>query len=188
MQPRSMLFVDGENLTMRYQDILSSGRKPRRGVKHLQDTYVWNPRMTHGSYGGLPNVVRVYYYATVTGDQEKIEEIRLRLSGMSYASLSSGEMHSAQLVPVVFKKPKKSQKTRNVDIQIVIDVMRFSFGGAVDRIYLASGDGDYLPLINDVMRRGTQLELLAFNSGLNPALSSAVDRVHPLEDIFFEDE
>jgi uncharacterized LabA/DUF88 family protein len=94
---------------------------------------------------------------------------------------------SGQLVPVVFKKPKQSTKTRNVDIQIVIDVMRYSFAGAIEKVYLASGDGDYLPLIQEVMRRGTQVELLAFQSGLNPSLKKSVDRLHFLEDAFFEE-
>jgi uncharacterized LabA/DUF88 family protein len=183
-----MLFVDGENLTMRYQDTLKAGRKPRKAVTHLQDTYVWSPRVTHTQYSGLPNVVRVHYYTSVTGDHDKIDETCLALSRLSFASPSSDGYHNAQLVPTVFKKPKRSQKTRNVDIQIVIDVLRSSFTASVDRIYLASGDGDYLPLISEVMRKGTQLELLAFKSGLNPALESAVDRVHLLEDAFFEDE
>jgi len=183
-----MLFVDGENLTMRYQETLAAGRKPRPSVVHLSDTYVWTQRVTHSPYANLPNVVRVHYYTSVTGDHDKIEEARQTLSKLAFASPGTSGYHNAQLVPTVFKKPKKSQKTRNVDIQIVIDIMRASFTGAVDRIYLASGDGDYLPLISEVMRKGTQVELLAFASGLNSALVPAVDRVHLLEDAFFEDE
>jgi uncharacterized LabA/DUF88 family protein len=182
-----MLFVDGENLTMRYQETLAEGRKPRNFVAHLQDIYVWSPRMTNIMYAGLPNVARVYYYTTVVGDRSKVDEIMQDLAALKFSSPSDTGMHTAQLVPFVFNKPKKSQKTRNVDIQIVIDMMRFSFSSAVDRIYLASGDGDYLPLISEVMRRGTQLELLAFKSGLNPKLTSAVDCLHLLDDFFFED-
>ena len=91
-------------------------------------------------------------------------------------------------MPIIFKKSSKSQKTRNIDIQIVIDVMRFAFTDSIDRIYLASGDGDYMPLIMEVMRRGKQVELLAFSSGLNGELSSIVDRVHRLDDSFFEEQ
>ena len=188
MHPRSMLFVDGENLTMRYQETVSAGRTPRKSVEHRPDTFVWSSRVTQTQYSGLPNLARVHYYTSVTGDYDKVEETRLALSRLSFASESTQSRHTAQLVPVVFKKPKKSVKTRNVDIQIVIDVMRYAFSGAVDRIYLASGDGDYLPLIAEVMRKGTQVELLAFQSGLNPALQSAVDRLHFLEDAFFQDE
>jgi uncharacterized LabA/DUF88 family protein len=183
-----MIFVDGENLTMRYQESVASGRKPKGAVQHLQDTYAWSPLITHNRYSGLANVLRVHYYTSVTGDHDKVDETRAALSQMGFATQTGNGFHNGQLVPTVFKKPKQSKKTRNVDIQIVIDVMRYAFTGAVDKIYLASGDGDYLPLIQEVMRRGTQVEVLAFKSGLNPSLKPAVDRFHLLEDAFFEDE
>ena len=55
-------------------------------------------------------------------------------------------------MPVVFKKPKQSQKTRNVDIQIVIDVMRCAHSDQFEQIYILSGDGDYLPLVRELGR------------------------------------
>ncbi len=66
--------------------------------------------------------------------------------------------------------------------------MRYAFTDAVDRVYLATGDGDFIPLISEVMRRGKQVELLAFSSGLSPLLRSRVDRLHIIDDIFFKDE
>lgn len=181
-----MLFVDGENLAMRYQQMLDDGRKPRGGVAHVKDTYVWHSRMTSTSYNGLPNLARVYYYTSVTGDDDRVEMVRSQLSAITFSSPINGGTHQAQLVPAVFKKLRKSAKTRNVDIQIVIDVLRYCYSGAVDRIYLASGDGDYMPLIQEVMKKGTQLELLAFSSGLNVRLRTAVDRLHLLDDLFFQ--
>ena len=88
-------------------------------------------------------------------------------------------------MPVVFKKPRQSQKTRNVDIQVVIDVMRFAFTDEVERVYLVSGDGDYLPLLDEVMRRGKQVEVLALSDGLNDKLSHSVDRFYDLDPVFF---
>ena len=66
--------------------------------------------------------------------------------------------------------------------------MRYVFTDAIDRVYLASGDGDYAPLTTEVMRRGKHVELLAFSSGLNSALLPLVHRVHNLDDQFFKDE
>jgi uncharacterized LabA/DUF88 family protein len=85
----------------------------------------------------------------------------------------------------VFKKPARRQKTRNVNIQIVIDMVRFAFTDEVERVYLASGDGDYLPLIAEVMRKGKQVEILAFSSGLNSAVPYSVDRFFSLDNVFF---
>ena len=53
----------------------------------------------------------------------------------------------AQIVPVLYKKPSKSRKSRQVDIQINIDMMRFAQNPNIGLLYLISGDGDYLPLL-----------------------------------------
>jgi uncharacterized LabA/DUF88 family protein len=66
--------------------------------------------------------------------------------------------------------------------------MRFAFTDEIDRVYLASGDGDYLPLIEEVMRRGKQIELLAFSSGLNYTLPYSVDSFNELDIVFFGSE
>lgn len=165
--------------------MLKLGRSPRPNVFHLPDTCVWSQYVTRDRFSFLGNVIRVQYYTSVTGDSDRVAEIEAELSKQGFTSPIGGDFHFGQLVPVVFKKPAKSNKTRNIDIQIVIDIMRFAFTDSVDRNYLASGDGDYIPLIKEVMRRGKQVELLAFSSGLNPALSSVVDRIHKLDDSFF---
>lgn len=188
MNPRSILFVDGENLTMRYQEMVASGRNPRDGVAHKPHTYVWSDKLTYKPHDGLPNLVRVHYYTSVVGDSNLVEDIQREMAAITFASPGSGQHHKGQLVPLVFKKDKKSKKTRNVDLQIIVDVMRYAFTDAVDRVYLATGDGDFIPLISEVMRRGKQVELLAFSSGLSPLLRSRVDRLHIIDDIFFKDE
>lgn len=47
-----------------------------------------------------------------------------------------------------------------------------------------SADGDYLPLIQEIMRQGKQVNLGAFSSGLNPQLPVAVDNFYDLDEIF----
>ncbi|MEI2646943.1 MAG: NYN domain-containing protein [Candidatus Competibacter sp.] len=185
---RSIVFADGENLTFRYQEMLAAGKIPRQDTVHVVDTFVWNSRLTRSNYEALDNVIRVHYYTSATGDHDKIAALQEQLSQQKFVSPIGGSFHYGQVVPLVFKKLAQSKKTRNVDIQIVIDIMRYAFTDAIERIYLASGDGDYAPLITEVMRRGKQVELLAFSSGLNSILRSLVDWVHILDDKFFEDE
>lgn len=188
MLPRSILFADGENLTFRYQEMVKAGRVPRSDTVHVPETFVWNSNVTRSKYDALDNVIRVHYYTSATGDHDKIASLQEKLSEQTFVSPTSAGLHRGQIVPLVFKKISQSKKTRNVDIQIVIDIMRYVFTDAIDRVYLASGDGDYAPLITEVMRRGKQVELLAFSSGLNSALVPLVDRVHNLDDKFFKDE
>jgi len=181
--PRAILFVDGENLTFRYQEGLSSGQTPHSDVQHETDCFVWHPGMTTWSNFDL---VRVCYYTSVVGDDSKVTGLKRRMSTITYRCRP--EINSeltGQVVPIVFKKSAKNQKTRNVDIQIVIDIMRFALSDAIDLVYLASGDGDYLPLVSEVMRHGKQVYVAAFSSGLNAELTHSVDEFFNLDGVFF---
>jgi uncharacterized LabA/DUF88 family protein len=184
--PRSILFVDGENLTMRFQDMVTSGRTPNRGVIHTPDISVWHPRFMRNHDYELRKVVRTCYYTSVVGDEPRVADTKRQLSSIQFTTIADDGGITGQIVPIVFKKPTRSQKTRNVDIQVVIDVMRFAFTDEIDRVYLASGDGDYLPLIDEVMRRGKQVEVLAFSSGLNSAIPYSVDSFFSLDNVFFD--
>jgi uncharacterized protein (TIGR00288 family) len=186
--PRAILFVDGENLTFRFQDMVASGLKPNSHVVHAPDVFVWHNKLMKNHEFDLWKVVRVCYYTSVAGDDLKIVDVKNQLSQIRFLSRGDDGATEAQIVPIVFKKLAKSQKTRNVDIQIVIDIMRFAFTDEIDRVYLASGDGDYLPLISEVMRRGKQVELLAFSSGLSDALRYSVDSFYSLDKLFFGPE
>ena len=168
---------------MRYQDMVASGRKPDPKVVHIADTFVWHPQVIR--WHELRKVIRVGCYTSVVGDDARVTEVRKSIAQTSYWSMADDSAMHGQIVPIVFKKPSRSQKTRNVDIQIVIDVMRYTFTDEIDRVYLASGDGDYLPLLQEVMRRGKQVEVLAFSSGLNEQLTYSVDRFLDLDQVFF---
>ena len=181
--PRAILFLDGENLVMRYQDMVASGMKPDARVVHIPDVFVWHPNLIR--WHELRKVIRATCYTSVVGDDDKVVAVKRAIAQTAYFSIADDGGMPGQVVPVVFKKPAKSQKTRNVDIQIVIDVMRYAFTDEIDRVYLASGDGDYLPLLHEVMRRGKQVEVLAFSSGLNDQLPYTVDRFLSLDQIFF---
>jgi len=63
--------------------------------------------------------------------------------------------------------------------------MRFALSDAIDLVYLASGDGDYLPLVSEVMRHGKQVYVAAFSSGLNAELTHSVDEFFNLDGVFF---
>lgn len=175
---RPALFVDGENLVLRYQAMLLAGRMPAEGVVHKKDVYVWHPGMASYFNNGFR---RINYYTSVVGAEELVTNTRAEIAAQRYQAGSV----MAQLVPFVYKKENRRDKNRNVDIQIVIDVMRASSADAYDLIFLASGDGDYLPLIAEAMRAGKQVFAAAFSSGLNPAIASSVDKFINLDEFFF---
>jgi uncharacterized protein (TIGR00288 family) len=64
-------------------------------------------------------------------------------------------------------------------------MMRFAQNPGIDVLYLMSGDGDFLPLIQETMRLGKEVYVAALSSGLNPALRYSVDSFDDLDTIFF---
>jgi uncharacterized LabA/DUF88 family protein len=186
---RAILFVDGENLTMRFQAMLRAGARPKKSIEHRKDVYVWSEYLTRSPMWTLQKIVRTYYYTSVAGDEPAAEEVRNLLAEIKFSSRGEdGGIDDQRIVAIVFLKSSQDLKTRKVDIRIVIEIMRFAFTDELERVYLASGDSDYVSLIDEVMRRGKQVELLAFSSGLSPLLPRSVDRFHSLGDAFFDTE
>jgi uncharacterized LabA/DUF88 family protein len=182
--PNAILLIDGENLVFRYQEMVAAGRTPRRNIVHIPDVLVWHGEMTSlNAYGYR----RVCYYTSVVGDDNAVASVKAEIAKIIFYCQPGPVMRFfGQLVPKVFKKSAKSRKTRNVDIQIIIDVMRIAHGPSHEQIVIASGDGDYLPLFEEVMHSGKQLYVGAFSSGLNPAIPYSVDEFIDLDQVFFE--
>jgi uncharacterized LabA/DUF88 family protein len=184
--PTTIGFVDGENLVMRYQAMVAAGFKPRREVIHRTDTFVWHPKV---SLWSMFDFSRINYYTSVTGDPPKVEALRDFICNVEYAFSYAHDDDipdgTNNLVPHVFHKPSRNTKARNVDLQISIDVLRTANSTATDVLYILSGDGDYIPLIQEASRYGKSIWLAAFSSGLNPKLRHHVDTFQCLDDIFF---
>lgn len=183
--PKAQIFVDGENITMRYQAMLDEGFVPKKDVIHYRDIFVWHPEITQWS---MLDIIRVSYYTSVVGDELKIAKIMNKISNVGYKfTYESGDTLPGEhsICPHIYKKSKKAIKTRLVDINIIIDVMRCAFSDNVDLIYLISGDGDYLKLLEEVGRKNKTIYLSAFTSGFNQDLYPLVDVWRDLDDIFF---
>jgi len=181
---RSILFVDGENLTFRYQSLIASGRIPKQSVQHHQDVYVWTPEMGHRAVIDT-DMIRINYYTSMVGGEDEVAKVREEISTLSY--FMHGDFYGpCQLYPRVYKKAKQSTKSRLVDINITIDVMRHAYSNAIDVVYLFSGDGDFVNLAEEVARSGKKICIASFSSGLEPRLISSADRFVLLDDFYFE--
>jgi uncharacterized LabA/DUF88 family protein len=91
--------------------------------------------------------------------------------------------------PEVFRKDKSSQKSKGVDITLTKDVLSHAFMNNYDVAVLIAGDGDYVPLVQEVKRLGKGVEVLLFAGnglGLNPELRLACDTFHRLDEFFIE--
>ena len=180
---RMMVFVDGENVVFNYQMLLKDNRS-RDSVKHKKDVYVWEPRSIINQ--GLHEIIRVNYYTYATGSDESIDEIKNEIKSLVFTKHTDSKLPD-HLFPIVFKKSKKSAQSKGVDIQMTVDILSQIYSDNVDTVYLIAGDGDYLPIIDEVIRMGKQIYLAAFSAGLNKKLEHRVDQFSLLDDTYFQD-
>jgi len=173
-----MCFIDGENLVFRYQEMCKAGEKPNNGsIKHIPDVFIWHPHL----YGDDRNLVRVNYYTSAVGTDEKIDEIREEVGKIVVNPAGYGRRVCAH----VFKKPKSSNKAKLVDITLSIDALGHVHRDQVDCVFLFSGDGDFVPLVKEIMRNGKQVVIDALSSGLNPEMRRIGDQFIDIDRWFF---
>ena len=76
-QGKRAIFVDGENLVFRYQEMCTAGRTPKAGIIHIPDVFVWHSGITQS---GDIDLLRVGYYTSAVGDDAKLDELRLKIA------------------------------------------------------------------------------------------------------------
>jgi hypothetical protein len=192
-----MAFIDGENLTARFEAMVKEGMKPRTEsviphsqlVKHLPGLLAWHAHSVREMYLG-DVLERAYYYTTFSGAEEDLEDFSATIGQCSVweppRSDSEAPHHPIRLIPKVFKKSARRTKTKSVDISICVDVLECVKNNALDAIYLVSGDIDYRPLIEAVMRAGKRVYVAALSSGCSPQLPNIPDRFVNLDKIYFK--
>ena len=159
---RAMVFVDGENLAIRYKAGLADA-PPEKHVDFLQDVYVWS-HFANIPYHVHCDVIRKYYYTAVQGDDPKIGDVETQLKNIGIEA------------PRVFKK-KKGRPTKRVDITIATEMLTHAHRGNYDIAILVAGDEDYVPLVKAVQDEGRRVVLWFFEGdpGLSKKLEMAAD-------------
>ena len=174
-----MSFVDGENFTIRGQELAESrGVGLLEGRWYKRDCFLWMPRWRAGSrpaghYMTLQgSAIRASYYTSVQGDDVALREVTERLWDLGFN-------------PCVFKKQDRTRKAKGVDIALTKDILSHAFLGNYQAVVLVAGDGDYIPLVDEVKRLGKRVILWFFESeGLSRELRLRCDRFFDLTDSF----
>jgi uncharacterized LabA/DUF88 family protein len=167
-----MMFVDGENFTLRGQQFASSaGLTLSPGAYWKKDVYLWLPdlrgrqtRLWTGQVGRnvAETAIRAHYYTSVSGDDTLLNETRRALWELEFQ-------------PEVFKKAR-GQKSKGVDITLARDMLSHAYHDHYDIAVLVAGDGDYVPLVDAVKRTGKTVAVSFFaDHGLNDSLKLAAD-------------
>ena len=184
---RIMMFIDGENLVMRYQELLAKGKMPLENVVHAKDTYVWIQSTWMPRYH---IVYRATYYTYVQGDDDKVNTTSEAIKSLTFNQYQPLHQNHVTpgiantLYPKVYKKGK-GKKAKGVDIQMTVDILTNVQQDNMDTVYLLSGDGDYRPVIEECIRRGKQVCVAAFSAGLSDGLKLIVDQFICLDNYYF---
>ena len=173
---RAMMFIDGENLTIRYKNIIAK-ESPKPHVTYLEDIYVWS------NYANIrPNknceVIRKYFYTAVPGDDPKIYQVEDDLKKLGIES------------PQVFKKAK-DKPSKRVDITLSTDMLSHAHKGNYDIAILVAGDDDYVPLVRAVKAEGCRVVLWFFEKegeGLSRNLKMESDWFFDISWFLLKDE
>ena len=193
---KCMFFIDGENLVFGYKNMLKQGKTALNKTVHVPDVLVWHRDIISAD---IRDILRVTYYASAVCDYSKIDEYREIIHNIQYLSLGEkmggggGTFSSSNqtkkvgyLVPKIFKKENKRAKSHAVDINIAIDVLNYASLDVVDEVYLLSGDGDYIPLIEAVMRKGKLVHVMALSDGLHDQIPHSADSFECIDDKLFK--
>jgi hypothetical protein len=125
---RWMLFADGENLTIRGQEVAQqAGVTLTEGRFQMRDVFLWPPGVPARraltanvlwapAHELAPNATRAYYYTSVVGGSEVTDELRARI-------------HRVGFDPRVFKRNRKSKRSKAVDISLTVDMLHHAREG-----------------------------------------------------------
>jgi len=168
---RIMVFVDGENLSARFGEILDGQDIPDH-VKYQKDIYVWSQYLNHFFLGF--DVVRKYYYTSVIGDNDKADET---------ADILKKQCSMEE--PKIFKKTK-TRGSKGIDISLATDMLTHANKKNYDIAILVAGDGDYVPLVEAVKREGCRVFVWFLRNGLHKKLEQTADSFWDMGKVLLE--
>ncbi len=116
-----------------------------------------------------------YYTGVHFPMTEGQKQFRSYLEGLHYEVIG---------LPILPRPDSNTVKTVGDDVKIVVDML-----GEVkqqDRVILLSGDGDFVPAIAELQRRGAEVTVIAKKGMLSQQLSEIADVVIFLDDIQYQ--
>jgi hypothetical protein len=170
---KTMVFVDGENLAIRYGDELKNkSASAISEVAYDPNVYVWSGRF----YNPLhlqAKTIRTHYYTSVQGDQMRIDKV---IDDLRKVNIEH---------PSVFQR-KSNTRSKQVDISLCTDMLLHATRKNYETAVLVAGDEDYVPLVKAVKSEGRRVILWFISNGLSPVLQRNVDLFFNIEDYLFE--
>lgn len=206
----AFIFIDGNNIVIRFQEILKTIAR-KEGIKlevlkkqlseknrnlaeiiWEKDKFLWSKSMNNFLPSLLRtniDIVRAYYYTYC--DENNRKKINDLISNTKIVNNSNSIL---TLTPEIIAFTRGEQ-AKGDDIKICLDSMRHAINGSADIICLFTGDGDFLPLVEELQKMGKLVFVAAFDYlgddtefkkavGLNQKLKNRADYFINLSPIF----
>lgn len=178
-----MAFIDGENLTIRSQELAKKRNlKLVPGGSFERDVFIWFPQHRGWSHEVFKSTeqtslvyraLRSHYYTSLSGDDLRIAKVREQLWNLGFE-------------PSVFKRPK-DRAVKGLDIAPASDMLSHGFRNNYDVAVSFGGDGDYIPLVEEVKRLGKLVYVTFFDDeNLSEEFKMAVDRFFDLSELLVQ--
>jgi uncharacterized LabA/DUF88 family protein len=119
------------------------------------------------------HAIRAHFYASVFGDHELVSTVEQELWALGFT-------------PEVFKKVRKQDKAKGVDIAMTKDLLSHAYSNNYDVAVIITADQDFIPVILELKRLGKVVYLCSFAADTPPKLRLASDRFFDLGPFFKE--
>ena len=73
------------------------------------------------------------------------------------------------------------------DVEMTLDIMRTSFDIRPDIVVIASGDSDFIPVVQELRDKGIRVEIASFDNAMSGLLARRCSGYISLDDIYTED-
>jgi len=161
---RVMVFIDGENLAIRYGAMLN-GAAPLPHFVYEKDVYVWSRKCNIGER--VADVVRRFYFTSADQDDQRRQRVFQALKEVGIEQ------------PRVFPR-HKSKGSKQVDISLATEMLTNAHRNNYDHVVLVAGDEDFLPVVEAVQYEGKRVTLWFVENGLSQKLQTRADYFYDL--------
>ena len=190
---KTVILIDGENISTRYSEMVKAGYIPREDNISHGDYFVWNPAVLAEN---MWDILRISYHTSMAGDDVKIDEAKRSIASVNYKCRAEVKglydnkqlfrSSSGRIVPQVRKRASKSRKESICDIAITVEALRACYRDHASKIWILSGDGDFISLYQEIMHGGKEVVVAALSSGLNSSVPVVVDHFIDLDPYLFQ--
>lgn len=163
MPERIIAYVDGTNFCAEIAKGSPARIRGRRSgnfhrgyfalAQEVIDTYI--------SRNGKPRLIRRCWFSSYVGNEE-VEE-----------SLRSG-LREYRFSPTLFKRQAKNPE-KGVDVALATSMLSDAYRRNIEIALLIAGDGDYIPLVEEVKRCGVVVAVAFLDGSCSPGLKHASD-------------